>query len=119
MPLMSVSASATPTAGGRPRLVPPSRWSVAGQTFALLVLVAVLVVGAGLLGAGVLAQRSATAEATARATAVAESVAATPEVVEAVQGPAPSRVLQPYAEGVRRGGTLVRAKTSDEMANNA
>jgi sensor histidine kinase regulating citrate/malate metabolism len=82
-------------------LTAPSRWSVAGQTFALQVLVAVLVVGAGLLGAYAQAQRSGTAEATARATAVAESVAATPDVVDAVQTPDPSRVLQPYAERVR------------------
>jgi len=82
-------------------VVPPTRWSVAGQTFALQVLVGVLVVGAGLLGAGLQAQRSATAEATARATAVAESVAATPDVVEAVQRADPARVLQPYAERVR------------------
>jgi sensor histidine kinase regulating citrate/malate metabolism len=33
---------------------------------------------------------------------VATTVAATPEVVEAVQGPAPERVLAPYAEAVRR-----------------
>ncbi len=102
MPLMSDSGPAAPAAGGRSRVVPPSRWSVAGQTAALQVLVAVLVVGAGLLGAWVQAQRSATAEATARATAVAEAVAATPDVVAAVQGPDPARVLQPYAERVRQ-----------------
>ncbi|MDF2092679.1 sensor histidine kinase [Knoellia sp. 3-2P3] len=75
---------------------------MAGQTAALQVLVAVLVVGAGLLGAWAQAQRSGTAEATARATAVAEAVAATPDVVAAVQGPDPAQNLQPYAERVRR-----------------
>lgn len=101
MPLMSGSASPAPAVGGRSRVVPPTRWSVAGQTFALQVLVGVLVVGAGLLGAWVQAQRSLTAEATARATAVAEAVAATPDVVTAVQGRDPARTLQPYAEQVR------------------
>jgi len=101
MPVSPVSGSAGPEHGLRHLLSAPSRWSVAGQTFALQVLVAVLVVGAGLLGAYAQTQRSGTAEATARATAVAESVAATPDVVDAVQAPDPARVLQPYAERVR------------------
>ena len=101
MPVSQVPGSAAPESGLRHLLSAPSRWSVAGQTFALQVLVAVLVVGAGLLGAYAQAQRSGTAEATARATAVAESVAATPDVVDAVRGPEPARVLQPYAERVR------------------
>lgn len=101
MPVSQVPGSAAPESGLRRLLSAPSRWSVAGQTFALQVLVAVLVVGAGLLGAYAQAQRSGTAEATARATAVAESVAATPDVVDAVRGPEPARVLQPYAERVR------------------
>ncbi len=85
----------------RNRLTAPSRWSVAGQTFALQVLVAALVVGAGLLGAYLQAQRSTTAQATARTTAVAEAVAATPDVIDAVQAPNPTATLQPYAERVR------------------
>ena len=85
----------------RNRLTAPSRWSVAGQTFALQVLVAALVVGAGLLGAYLQAQRSTTAQATARTTAVAEAVAATPDVIAAVQAPNPTATLQPYAERVR------------------
>jgi sensor histidine kinase regulating citrate/malate metabolism len=101
VPVSQVPGSAAPESGLRHLLSAPSRWSVAGQTFALQVLVAVLVVGAGLLGAYAQAQRSGTAEATARATAVAESVAATPDVVDAVRGPEPARVLQPYAERVR------------------
>lgn len=101
MPVSQVPGSAAPESGLRRLLSAPSRWSVAGQTFALQVLVAVLVVGAGLLGAYAQAQRSGTAEATARATAVAESVAATPDVVDAVRGSEPARVLQPYAERVR------------------
>jgi sensor histidine kinase regulating citrate/malate metabolism len=75
----------------------PGRWSVAGQTFALQVTVAVLVVAAGLAGAFVQAQRAGDQEALARALAVARTVAATPDVVAAVQGPDPTAALQPYA----------------------
>jgi sensor histidine kinase regulating citrate/malate metabolism len=104
MPLSRDRGAAHPggwVRGLRRALGAPSRWSVAGQTFALQVLVAVLVVGVGLLGAWAAAQRSLTAEATARATAVAEAVAATPDVVEAARSPDPARVLQPWAERVR------------------
>ena len=87
--------------GLRHRLTAPARWSVAGQTFALQVLVAVLVVGVGPLGAYAQAQRAGTQEATARATAVAETVASTPDVVDAVQDGDPAAVLQPFAEDVR------------------
>jgi sensor histidine kinase regulating citrate/malate metabolism len=79
----------------------PRRWSVAAQTFALQVGIAVIVVAAGLAGAFVQAQRAGDQEATARALAVAETVAATPDVVTAVQGPDPTAELQPYAEKVR------------------
>ena len=82
-------------------LTAPGRWSVAGQTFALQVLIAVLVVVAGLAGAYGQAQRAGDQEATARALAVAETMAATPDVIAGVQGPEPSAVLQPYAERVR------------------
>ncbi len=80
----------------------PGRWSVAGQTFALQVIVAVLVVAAGLVGAFVQAQRAGDQEALARALAVARTVAATPDVVAAVQGPDPTAALQPYALRVQR-----------------
>lgn len=102
MPVSAVDPEGSPRRGMRDRLTAPSRWSVAGQTFALQVLVAALVVGAGLLGAYLQAQRSTTAQATARTTAVAEAVAATPDVVDAVQAPNPTATLQPYAERVRR-----------------
>lgn len=101
MPVSAVDPEGSPRRGMRDRLTAPSRWSVAGQTFALQVLVAALVVGAGLLGAYLQAQRSTTAQATARTTAVAEAVAATPDVVDAVQAPNPEATLQPYAERVR------------------
>jgi sensor histidine kinase regulating citrate/malate metabolism len=80
----------------------PARWSVAGQTFALQVLVAMLVVGIGTAAAYVQAQRAGRQEATARATAVAETVASTPLVAQALASHDRDQVLQPYAEGVRR-----------------
>ncbi|NYG05855.1 sensor histidine kinase regulating citrate/malate metabolism [Phycicoccus badiiscoriae] len=83
-------------------LTAPARWSVAAQTFALQVLVALLVVGVGTLAAYAQAQRAGTQEATARATAVAETVASTPSVVAGVRGGAPGPGLQAFAEEVRR-----------------
>ncbi|RKT80046.1 sensor histidine kinase regulating citrate/malate metabolism [Terracoccus luteus] len=81
----------------------PARWSVARQTFALQVGLAVVVVVAGLVGVWVQANRAADHEAFARAVAVADTVAATPEVRQAVTRPATaSAVLQGYAETVRR-----------------
>lgn len=80
----------------------PARWSVAAQTFALQVLVVLLVVGVGTAAAYAQAQRAGTQEATARATAVAETVASTPDVVAAVQAGDGDRVLQRFAEEVRR-----------------
>ena len=89
-----------PTSRLRRTLAAPGGWSVARQTFALQVVVAVLVVAAGLVGAYVQARRSADQEATARALAVAETVAATPAVIAGVQRPDPT-ALAPYAERVR------------------
>ena len=83
-------------------LTAPARWSVATQTFALQVLVALLVVGVGTLAAYAQAQRAGTQEATARATAVAETVASTPSVVAGVRTGAPGAGLQAFAEDVRR-----------------
>ena len=82
-------------------LTAPARWSVAGQTFALQVLVALLVVGIGMGAAYVQAQRAGTQEATARATAVAETVASTPDVATAVAQGDPRHELQAFAEDVR------------------
>lgn len=80
----------------------PARWSVAGQTFALQVLVALLVVGIGTGAAYAQARRAGTQEATARALAVARTVASSPEVVSAVQAGDRDGVVQPFAEDVRR-----------------
>jgi sensor histidine kinase regulating citrate/malate metabolism len=74
---------------------------VAAQTFALQVLVALLVVGVGTVAAYAQAQRAGTQEATARATAVAETVANTPSVVAGVSSGTPGPQLQVFAEDVR------------------
>ncbi|MFM6849640.1 MAG: ATP-binding protein [Terrabacter sp.] len=96
MPLSSPAGPLTRALGA------PGRWSVAGQTFALQVIVAVLVVAAGLAGAFVQAQRAGDQEALARALAVARTVAATPDVITAVQGRDPTAALQAYALSVQR-----------------
>jgi two-component system, CitB family, sensor kinase len=66
------------------------------------VLVAVLVVGAGVGAAYLQARRSSEHQAAERVLAIAHTVAASPEVVAAVGRPDPTRVLQPVAERVRR-----------------
>lgn len=83
-------------------VVAPGRWSVGAQTFALQVLVLLLVVGVGTAGAYVQAQRAGTQQATASATAVAETVATTPLVVAAVAAGDRDGTLQAFAERVRR-----------------
>lgn len=80
----------------------PRRWSVATQTFALQVAVALLVIAAGVAGAFLQARSYSTSRATAQVLAVARSVAAMPEVVSDLHRPDPSTGLEPLAEGVRR-----------------
>jgi two-component system CitB family sensor kinase len=80
----------------------PARWSVAGQTFALQVLVALLVVLVGTAAAYAQSQKAGRDEATARATAVAETVASTRLVVDGVQGGEARLGLEAFAEQVRR-----------------
>jgi len=80
----------------------PRRWSVATQTFALEVLVALLVIAAGVGGAFLQARRYSTSRATAQVLAVATAVAATPQVATALESQDPSRILQPLAEQVRK-----------------
>ncbi|MGD3105827.1 sensor histidine kinase [Streptomyces sp. YGL11-2] len=92
-----------------PRPRPPRRpWrlrgprSLAGQLFAMqVVLVAVVVVGCAVfayLSAGRQAEETARRQATAAATAVADS----PAVVAAARTKDPTAALQPYAERLRR-----------------
>jgi len=82
--------------------VDPRRWSLAAQIFALQVLVAVLVVGAGVSAAYLQARRSSERQAADRVLAIAHTVAASREVVDTVGRPDPTPVLQPVAERVRR-----------------
>ncbi|WDZ83339.1 sensor histidine kinase [Micromonospora cathayae] len=79
------------------------KWSIAGQLFALQVLVVVVLVTAGGVGAALLARADATEAAREHVLAVAETVARTPGVVEALRSPDPAAVLAPYAESVRAG----------------
>ncbi|MER7151625.1 histidine kinase, partial [Streptomyces lydicus] len=76
--------------------------SLAGQLFAMqVVLVAAVVVGCAVF-AYLSAGRQAAETATRQATAVAPAVADSPAVVAAVRGKDPTAVLQPYAERLRR-----------------
>nr|WP_296067221.1 sensor histidine kinase [uncultured Actinoplanes sp.] len=78
------------------------RWSIAGQLFALQVLVVTLLVAGCTTGAFLLARRDARNAAIQEVTGIAEAVARTPAVAEALRGPNPATVLQPYAESTRR-----------------
>jgi two-component system CitB family sensor kinase len=78
------------------------RWSIAGQLFALQVLVVTLLVAAGTIGAALLAHSDAREGARDEVLAVAETVARSPEVLAALQSTDPAARLQPYAESTRR-----------------
>ncbi len=75
---------------------------MATQTFVLQVVVALIVVVAGVLGAYVQARHYSTSRATAQVVAVADSVAADPAVLAGLRSDHPSTTLQPLAEAVRR-----------------
>ncbi|MFI7542635.1 ATP-binding protein [Actinoplanes sp. NPDC049599] len=77
------------------------RWSIAGQLFALQVVVVSLLVAGGGTGAVLLARRDAHDAAVEEVSAVAEAIARSPMVVDAVRGPDPTALLQPYAEATR------------------
>ncbi|AGL18161.1 ATP-binding protein [Actinoplanes sp. N902-109] len=77
------------------------RWSIAGQLFALQVLVVTLLVGSGTVGAVLLARRDARAAAVGQVTAVAETIARSPATAAALRSPDPTATLQPYAETTR------------------
>lgn len=77
------------------------RGSIAGQLFALQVLVVTLLVGGGTAGAVLLARRDAHVSAIQEVVAVAESVARAPSVVSALHTANPTAVLQPYTESIR------------------
>ncbi|GAA3395186.1 sensor histidine kinase [Cryptosporangium minutisporangium] len=80
----------------------PRDWSLARQLLALQIAVVTVVVAAGLGGAIAQAEHATEERAATRALAIARAVAATPDVRTALALPAPSTVLQPHAEGVRR-----------------
>ncbi|MGW4940725.1 hypothetical protein ACWEOZ_03935 [Actinoplanes sp. NPDC004185] len=77
------------------------RWSIAGQLFALQVLVVSLLVAGGTTGAVLLARDDAHDAAVEEVGAVAEAIALSPMVADALRSPRPSAVLQPYAEATR------------------
>ncbi|MBR7674119.1 histidine kinase, partial [Streptomyces daliensis] len=83
---------------------PPRRpRSLAGQLFAMqVVLVAVVVAGCAVF-AYVTDRMQAEESASHRAMATARAVAGSPSVREAIRTPRPTERLQPYAEEVRRG----------------
>jgi len=80
----------------------PRPRSLAGQLFAMqVVLVAVVVAGYAMF-TYLNDREQAETSARQRATAVARTIAVSPSVREAIASPDPSALLQPYAERVRR-----------------
>ncbi|NSC23984.1 sensor histidine kinase [Streptomyces albus subsp. chlorinus] len=85
-----------------PQPVRPRPRSLAGQLFAVqVVLVAAVVAGCAVF-AYLSGKAQARESATHRARATTQAVADSPSVREAIRSPDPSRRLQPYAERVRR-----------------
>ncbi|WP_306204416.1 sensor histidine kinase [Actinoplanes sp. RD1] len=78
------------------------RWSIAGQLFALQVLIVTLLVAAGTAGAVLLARRDARNAAVEEVTGVAEAIARSPFVAGALRSPDPTALLQPYTEATRK-----------------
>jgi sensor histidine kinase regulating citrate/malate metabolism len=76
--------------------------SLARQLLVLQALVIAVVVGTATWAAYADASRAAQRNAEVRATAIVQSLALSPLVVDAVTGPDPTAVLQPYVEQVRR-----------------
>ncbi|MER7486028.1 SpoIIE family protein phosphatase [Streptomyces sp. NPDC126497] len=75
--------------------------SVAGQVFVLYLVIVLLLVVAAVVALVLQVQRDSTQEARNRSLAVAETFANAPGVVEALDSPDPTAVLQPRAEAVR------------------
>ncbi|MEV0661067.1 ATP-binding protein [Actinomadura luteofluorescens] len=85
----------------RPRWTAPGRWSLARQLLVLQAAILGLLVAAGAALAFLDSGRAVDDSATQTVSAVAVSIADAPTVRAAVADPAPSRLLQPYAERVR------------------
>ncbi|MFI6845759.1 SpoIIE family protein phosphatase [Kitasatospora sp. NBC_00085] len=107
----SVASRATGTAGssgGRPhgrqqqpraaRPKPVKRRSVAGQVFALQVVVVLLLVASAVVALVVQSRNDAREEARSRSVAVAQTFANSPGIVEALRSPDPTAILQPKAQ---------------------
>jgi two-component system CitB family sensor kinase len=77
------------------------RWSIAGQLFALQVLVVTVLIAMGTAGAVLLARQDARDAAVEEVTAIADTLAGSPTVISALGSPDPSAHLQPYAEATR------------------
>ncbi|WP_280725985.1 SpoIIE family protein phosphatase [Kitasatospora sp. MAA4] len=75
--------------------------SVAGQVFALQVVVVLLLVLAAVLALVLESHRDSTAEARDRSVAVAQTFANSPGIVAAMQSPDPTAILQPRAQAAR------------------
>ncbi|WP_067797210.1 sensor histidine kinase [Actinomadura formosensis] len=86
----------------RPRWAMPGNWSVARQLLVLQAAVVGLLVVAGAVLAYLDSGRVANESAAQTVTAVAASIADARDVRAALATPDPSRLLQPYAERVRR-----------------
>ncbi|MEU2674474.1 SpoIIE family protein phosphatase [Streptomyces sp. NPDC007164] len=76
--------------------------SLAGQVFALQVVVVVLLVATSVLALVVQARHDGSTEARNRSVAVAQTFAHSPGVLTALKAPDPSRVLQPLTEAGRK-----------------
>ncbi|MFI8456851.1 SpoIIE family protein phosphatase [Kitasatospora sp. NPDC085464] len=94
---------------GRPQLPRAMRgwpvWhrSLAGQVFALQILVVLLLVAAAVVALVVQSHRDADNEARNRSVAVAQTFANSPGMVEALRSPDPTAILQPKAQSARVG----------------
>ncbi|KUJ70525.1 histidine kinase [Streptomyces albus subsp. albus] len=75
--------------------------TVAGQALVLQIVVALLIVAAGVVALVLQAERDSVDEAKHKSLAVAQSFANSPGVVAALKSPNPSAVLQPLAEATR------------------
>ncbi|MFD4660526.1 SpoIIE family protein phosphatase [Kitasatospora sp. NPDC058444] len=110
-PSASGATGSAGSPGGRPHGRPQlprakRRWpvwhrSVAGQVFALQVLVVLLLVVAAAVALVVQSRNDAEHEARNRSVAVAQTYANSPGIVEALRSPDPTAVLQPSAEAAR------------------
>ncbi|MET8541542.1 SpoIIE family protein phosphatase [Kitasatospora sp. NPDC004799] len=110
-PSASGATGSAGSPGGRPHGRPQlprakPRWSVwhrsvAGQVFALQVLVVLLLVVAAAVALVVQSRNDAEHEARNRSVAVAQAFATSPGIVDALRSPDPTAVLQPRAQSAR------------------